>query len=82
MDECEVAARIIWKNPNGPISRLAVSTPPIRARMIPGKATSLKKRVASYTRGIGQTANPLVIGLIPTRPTKYFKGLARNRWAR
>jgi hypothetical protein len=35
---------MIWKNPNGPVSWLAVSTPPIKAPMIPGKATSLPVR--------------------------------------
>jgi hypothetical protein len=29
-------------------------------------------------RSVGWTLNPLVVGSIPTRPTKHLKGLART----
>jgi len=53
VDEREPAARIIWEKPSGPISQLAVGTPPISAPMIPSKAASLPVR---YKFRIGQAA--------------------------
>jgi hypothetical protein len=64
-DERTPAALIIWKNPSGPIRRLAVSTPPMSAPMIPGKAASLPVRYTFRTGVPGRSQGVRYLSGVP-----------------